>query len=130
MAELGFTDKEPVDTLLKFVYVGVGTNTYTVLYPFYKDFGIAGISFFAILLGLILGYIYNKAEHGDVLFIVIYAFFLTEVIMQYGAEMFFTNLSLNLKRVIIALIPFLISKYELFSLARKQQKHERSRGDE
>ena len=128
--KLGFTDKEPVDTLLKFVYVGVGTNTYTVLYPFYKDFGIAGISFFSILLGLVLGYIYNKAEHGDVLFIVIYAFFLTEVIMQYGAEMFFTNLSLNLKRVIIALIPFLISKYELFSLARKQLKPERSRVDE
>jgi len=128
--KLGFTDKEPVDTLLNFVYVGVGTNTYTVLYPFYKDFGVVGVGLFAVFLGLILGYIYNKAEDGDVFFIIIYAFFLTEIIMQYGAEMFFTNLSLNLKRIIIALLPFLISRYELFSYARKLMKAANSEDDE
>ena len=128
--KLGFTDKEPVDTLLNFVYVGVGTNTYTVLYPFYKDFGVAGIGFFAIFLGLILGYIYNKAEDGDVLFIIIYAFLLTEIIMQYGAEIFFTNLSLNLKRIIIALLPFLISRYELFSEVRRLMEAANNNDDE
>ena len=128
--KLGFTDKEPIDTLLNFVSVGVGTNTYTILYPFYKDFGVAGIGFFAVFLGLILGYIYNKAEDGDVFFIIIYAFFLTEIIMQYGAEMFFTNLSLNLKRIIIALLPFLISRYELFSEVRRLMEAANNNDDE
>lgn len=118
--KLGLTHNKPNDTILDFVDVGVGTNTYTVLYPYYKDFGLKGIAIFSVLLGLIMGFIYNKAEHGNVIFIVLYACFLFELIMQLVGDLFFTNFSLNIKLIIIATIPFFISKYELFSLTRKQ----------
>ena len=128
--KLGLTHKKPNDTILDFVNVGVGTNTYTVLYPYYKDFGLRGIAIFSILLGLIMGFIYNKSDSGNVIFVVLYACFLFELVMQLVGDLFFTNFSLNVKLIVIASIPFFISKYELFSLARKQQKLERSRGDE
>jgi len=112
--KLGLSSIKPVDTFLPFVNVGVGTNTYTVLYPFYKDFGVWGVGIFAVFLGLLIGYVYNKAESGNVLFLVIYSFIISQIFMQYGAEMFFTNLSLNIKRIIIILIPFFATKYELF----------------
>lgn len=122
--KLGLTKTKPIDPLLNFTYVGVGTNTYTVLYPFYKDFGLTGIGIFAIILGLLFGGIFKKVENGDILYIIIYSLFLYEIIMQYGAEMFFTNLSLNLKRIIIAILPFLITKYELFSLKKRLNEKE------
>ena len=37
--EFGFSKIEPVDPVLQFIKVPTITNTYTVLYPFYKDFG-------------------------------------------------------------------------------------------
>jgi oligosaccharide repeat unit polymerase len=118
--KLGMSEIKPVDTILKFVYVGVGTNTYTVLYPYYKDFGLMGIGIFAIIVGALSGFTYKRVMDGNIIYLIIYSLLLYEVIMQYGAEMFFTNLSLNLQRIIIAVLPFLITKYELFSLKRKQ----------
>jgi oligosaccharide repeat unit polymerase len=117
----GLSAQKPVDTFLPFVNVGTGTNTYTILYPFYKDFGLAGVGFFAVVLGLIMGYVYNKAENGNLIFIIIYAFLLYQIMMQYAAEMFFTNFSLNIKRLIIVLLPFFISKYELFFKNKKYE---------
>lgn len=119
--KLGFSNQKPVDTFLPFINVGTGTNTYTILYPFYKDFGLIGVGVFAVFIGLIMGYIYNKAENGNILFIVIYAIFLYQIVMQYAAEMFFTNFSLNFKRVLIALLPFIMSKYELLSKNNHQK---------
>ena len=116
----GLSDQKPVGTLLPFTDVGMGTNTYTILYPFYKDFGLKGVGIFAVVIGLLMGSIYNKAEKGNTLFIIIYAFFIYEIAMQYAAEMFFTNFSLNLKRYLIILIPFLITKYQLFQRGRKE----------
>jgi len=72
----------------------------------------------------LFGGIFKKVENGDILYIIIYSLFLYEIIMQYGAEMFFTNLSLNLKRIIIAILPFLITKYELFSLKKRLNEKE------
>lgn len=117
--KLGVNKTEPINTILEFVDVGVGTNTYTIMYPFYKDFGLKGVGIFAVILGLFLGRIFKNAEKGNSLYIIFYAFFIYELMVQYGNEMFFTNLSLNLKRIIIASLPFLITKYEIFSLKRK-----------
>jgi len=123
--KLGLSNHKPVSTFLPFINVGTGTNTYTILYPFYKDFGLAGVGVFAVIIGLIMGYIYNKAENGNLLYIVIYAFLIYQIMMQYAAEMFFTNLSLNLKRLVIVLLPFLFSRYELFSKNKKMKSIER-----
>jgi len=116
--KLGFTDQEAVVPLLNFINVGVGTNIYTILYPFYKDFGLTGIALFSIIIGLTMGYIFNKSTNGNQLFVIIYSFLILQIVMQYASEMFFTFFSLNFKRILIALIPFIITKYELFSRKR------------
>ncbi len=112
--KLGFSDIKPVDTFLPFIDVGTPTNTYTILYPTYKDFGIKGVIFYAIFMGIIFGYVFTKSKYNSSLFIALFAFLLSELIMQYAAEMFLTNLSLNLKRILIVLLPFIISKYRIF----------------
>ncbi|WP_041620312.1 oligosaccharide repeat unit polymerase [Paludibacter propionicigenes] len=128
--KLGLTKMKPNDTILGFVNVGVVTNTYTVLYPYYKDFGLSGIAFFSILLGLLLGFVYNKAENGNVIFVVLYSFFLFELVMQLVGDLFFTNFSLNLKLILVATTPYFISRYELFSYSRKQLKIIKNKVDE
>ncbi len=119
--KLGFNKIEPVDTILEFVDVGVGTNTYTIMYPYYKDFGLKGIAVFALIIGVFIGYVFKKAQKGNVVFVIIYSMFLYEIAMQFAGDMFFTNLTLNLKRIIIAFIPFFITRYELFVVNKKNK---------
>ena len=58
---------KPVDPILEFKRVEVGefvfgSNTYTTLYPFYKDFGKTGVMVFAVILGLLFGYLFKTSE--------------------------------------------------------------------
>jgi oligosaccharide repeat unit polymerase len=113
--KLGLSETEPVEQILPFVNVPKSTNTYSILYPAYKDYGNMGIIIFSIILGLLLGFVFKQAQERSILFIIIYSFLLPQIFMQFAGDMFLTNLSLNLKRIIIVLIPFIISKYNLFS---------------
>ncbi len=109
----GLSDIEPVNTILKFIKKPLNTNTFTGMYPFFKDFGYVGVGIFACILGLMYGWIFKKAQQGNVLYILIYTIILPTIIMQYVAELFFTNFTLYLKQIIILIIPFLFSKYKL-----------------
>jgi len=113
--KLGFSDIKPVDQILPFIYIPISTNTYTILYPFFIDFGIAGVIFFSIFFGLLLGFIFKKSQESSIIFIIIYSFILPQIVMQFAGEMIITNLSLNLKRILIVMLPFIITKYNLFS---------------
>lgn len=113
--KLGFSNEKPIKIILEFVNVGVVTNTYTILYPFYKDFGLSGVIIWGIILGLFMGYIYSKGETGNLMLILFYSFIIPQIVMQFAGEFFLTNISLNIKQFIILCIPFLITKYNLFS---------------
>jgi len=113
--KLGYSRDKPIKIILEFVNVGVFTNTYTILYPFYKDFGITGVLIWGIVLGLFMGYIYSNGESGNLMLMLFYSFIIPQIIMQFAGEFFLTNISLNIKQFIILCIPFLITKYNLFS---------------
>ena len=111
---------QPVDPVLDFKRVDVGefvygSNTYTTLYPFYKDFGQTGVIVFAVILGLIFGYLFKTSEDGSDFSLVLYAILAGTIVMQFIGDTFFTVLSQNIQYLVAALLPFIISKFNLFT---------------
>ena len=111
---------KPVDPILEFKRVEVGefvfgSNTYTTLYPFYKDFGKTGVMVFAVILGLLFGYLFKTSEDNSDFALVFYAILVGSIVMQFIGDTFFTVLSQNIQYLVAALLPFIISKYNLFS---------------
>ena len=103
-----------VDPVLDFHTVKVGkfrmySNTYTSIYPFYKDFGKVGVWIFSVLLGLIFGYLFKTAEDGSQFALVLYAILASIIVMQFIGDTFFTVLSQNIQYMIAALIPYIVS---------------------
>ena len=111
---------KPVDPILEFKRVEVGefvfgSNTYTTLYPFYKDFGKTGVMVFAVILGLLFGYLFKTSEDNSDFALILYAILAGSIVMQFIGDTFFTVLSQNIQYLVAALLPFIISKYNLFS---------------
>ena len=111
---------KPVDPILEFKRVEVGefvfgSNTYTTLYPFYKDFGETGVMVFAVILGLLFGYLFKTSEDNSDFALILYAILAGSIAMQFIGDTFFTVLSQNIQYLVAALLPFIISKYNLFS---------------
>ena len=108
--KMGLSEIEPVDTLLKWIYKPVMTNTYSGMYPFFVDFGYWGVFIFSMILGSIYGWAFRKAQMGNNFHILLYAIFLNMIFMQYAAEMFFTNFAGYIKLILFLSIPFLLTK--------------------
>lgn len=117
--KLSLSSTQPIDPLLPWISEPLITNTYTGLYPFYKDFGIWGVGLCAIILGGLSGWIYKKALSGNNFYIALYAFAFNIILMQYVAELFLTNFSRNIKFIILLAIPFLCTKHNLFYIKEK-----------
>ena len=67
----------------EFVYVPVLTNTYTILRPYYIDFGYLGVGIFALVYGTISGYIYRLYVHRNNWGICFYCYILYILVMQF-----------------------------------------------
>ena len=102
---IGLTEP-PADTVLAFVSVPNMTNTYTNMYPFYEDFGYVGVLVFSIVYGLFYGYLYKKSRTGGKFQLILYAIFLTFVLMDFIGEFLFTNMSATLQYIFFAFLPF------------------------
>ena len=108
-----------VDPVLDYSYAPIATkkyrsNTYTALYPFYKDFGMTGVWIFSIVLGLLFGSLFKLSEDGSICALVLYAILAGCIPMQMMGDTVFTVLSQNIQYLIAVLIPFIMSKYRLF----------------
>lgn len=117
--KMSLSSTEPIDPLLPWINKPIQTNTYTGLYPFYKDFGTWGVCIFAIVLGGFCGWIYKKALSGNNFYIALYAFVFNLIFMQYVAELFLTNFSRNIKFITLLAIPFLCTKHNLLYIKEK-----------
>lgn len=110
-----------VDPILSFKWVEVGklqyySNTYTALYPFYKDFGLPGIAICAIMLGAFFGYLFKTAKDGSHFALALYAILSGGIVMQTIGDTFFTTLSQNIQYTLVTLIPYIISKHNWFTI--------------
>ena len=77
---------ESINRLQDFVYVPVPTNVYTIMQPFYNDFGYMGVAVFGLLYGWITGYVYRKFYDGSNTYKCIYTFLVEVIIIQFYNE--------------------------------------------
>lgn len=77
---------ESIERLQDFVYVPVPTNVYTIMQPFYNDFGSMGVAVFGILYGWGAGYVYRKFYDGSDTYKCIYTFLIEVIIIQFYNE--------------------------------------------
>lgn len=103
---------EPVSQFLPWISTPIQTNTYTVMYPFFKDFGYIGVVIFAIFSGLLFGFIFKKTTNGDKMFIVIYASFISIIVEQYVGDFIFSGLAGHIKKIVLLLLPYYFRLYK------------------
>lgn len=93
LGRFGFGPFEIHQKVQEFVYVPISTNVYTIMQPFFRDFGYAGVAFMAVFYGLMTGYVYGKSKQGSAFFVVIYTFFVQVLVLQFFQENIFLSLS-------------------------------------
>ena len=93
------------ETIFDYAYIPIPTNVYTVMLPFYKDFGYTGVGIFGIIYGFIFGIVYKLSAQKNIIMILIYSMILPCLLLQFFGEYIFLNLSTYLQYIIIILIP-------------------------
>lgn len=117
--KLGVFDIQPVSPILEWIIKPIATNTYTIMYPFYKDFGFKGILIVGSLFGILYGYLFKKSQQKSYVYQILYAVFIPFLLFQYVGETFLTNFLGNMVLIVLLFIPFWSTKYKLFT-----KKHE------
>lgn len=78
--------------LQEFVDVPISTNVYTILQPFFIDFGYRGIAFFATLYGVVCGYLYRSFRNMSSIGTCLYTYGVYVLLMQFYQENVFLSL--------------------------------------
>lgn len=78
-----------IDFFQDFVYVPMPTNWYTIMQPFFMDFGYSGVAFFSMIYGIMAGGFYNLYRNGNSLGCAFYTYFVYLLAMQHGQESLF-----------------------------------------
>ena len=108
---------EPIFDYCVISNAGHMTNVYTGLYPFYSDFGYAGIGVFSVLWGSLAGYLYKKA-FVSIPFLLLYSILIVYVSLMFFGDFLCANFSLSLQYILFILLLFIPYKFKLekFSL--------------
>lgn len=117
--KLGISSVEPPSSLLPFISKPIETNTYTTMYPFFKDFGYVGVVVAALLMGSLYGYLFKKAQLGGAFYVLLYAMCVNFLVIQFANEMLMTSLLAYVKQWLFLLLPFLATKYKVFTRNNK-----------
>lgn len=83
----------------EFVYVPISTNVYTIMQPFFRDFGNMGVAFFSFLYGVVSGALYRWAKNGVVLCVCLYTYMVEVLILQFYQENIFLSMVIVLQLV-------------------------------
>lgn len=100
----------PVSTILPYVQVPYSTNVYTVMHPFYHDFGLPGVFLGATFYGIFFGVMFYYASRGYLFFLALYSAYFIGLFGQFFGELLLMNLSGNLQIFMALSFIFLISK--------------------
>jgi oligosaccharide repeat unit polymerase len=111
--KLNLSSIEPIEPLLPFISKPIVTNTYTIMYPFYKDFGSVAILIGAIFYGCLYGFFYKRytTNQNNVWYLVSYIFMFKMLFYQHAAESLLTNLYPAMLTLFLLYFPFWYSKY-------------------
>lgn len=96
--------------ILPYTYIPLPTNVYTIMFPFYKDFGYWGVGVFGSLYGIIFGLTYMLSKGRNDIAVIFFALIFPCLILQFMGENIFLNLSTYLQSIIILLIPYYLKR--------------------
>ncbi|WP_395074243.1 O-antigen polymerase [Flavobacterium sp.] len=99
--------------ILPYVNMPVLTNVYSVLYPFYVDFGYIGVALFGSIYGFFYTFLYRQAKRSNPIFIILYSLIFYSLILQFMGEFIFSNFSSLLQFIILIMVPYFFSKIKL-----------------
>lgn len=100
---------KPADVIMPYVNVPWETNVYTVLFPFYHDFGYSGVFLFSAFFGLFFAIIFLLYARFSNLYLMLFSAFVTLIFSQFIVEGFFSVFSMNLQIFLYVLFVYLIS---------------------
>lgn len=93
--------------LQDFVWVPMPTNVYTVMQPFFIDFGFPGVAFFGAIYGVIFGVLYRLYQNEKKMACVLYTYSIYILVLQFYQDNFMLSLSyiIQLSILTVILIP-------------------------
>ena len=102
--KFGIGQFEVHQKLQDFVWVPMPTNVYTVMQPFFIDFGYAGVAFFGALYGVIFGAFYRGYQNGSSFARAFYSYGVYILVLQFYQDNFMLSLSYNIQMCILFLV--------------------------
>ena len=99
---LGVGSFDVMQRVQPFINVPVETNTYTVMQPFFLDFGYKGLAFFAYVFGIVSGALYRWHRQGKIWVTSMYAIVLAALCTQFHQEELLGNIVQNIQYAVLA----------------------------
>lgn len=107
-----------IDRLQEFVYVPIPTNVYTIMQPFYNDFGSVGVAFFGFLYGSCFGFVYCRFREGSSIFKCFYTYLVEVIIIQFYNENLLQVFHLVFEAALIIIVLVELGKVRLYGSRR------------
>lgn len=107
---LGIIAAQPVKVVTPWVEIPEPTNAYTVMQPFYHDFGLFGVLFGAVLYGLFFSCLYWLSVKGSRFGLVLFSGYSIVLVAQFITDQLIMIFSGNLQFLIYIFVVFLASK--------------------
>lgn len=101
---------QPVSTILQYVEIPRLTNVYTVMQPFYHDFGLPGVLLEAFFYGLFFSLLYSHSAKGRGLALILFSGYSIALVGQFFGDLLITHLSGNLQLLICVVLVYLASR--------------------
>ena len=97
-------DFTPHTPFQEFVTVPMWTNVYTIMRPFYTDFGNIGVGYFAFLYGVLTGVAYRLKENGNSFGTCLYTYLVYVLALQFFDEFISAGLPLFGQMLVLLVI--------------------------
>ncbi len=85
-----------------YVYVPYPTNVFTVIYPFWMDFGFLGVMVGGGLMGAFSGFLFKLANKQRAWSIVVYSYLVAVLVLPFFGEYLVTNLSYTIQLLFLS----------------------------
>lgn len=115
---------DTIERLQDFVYVPVLTNVYTIMQPFYNDFGTIGVAFFGFLYGSVFGFVYCKFREGSDVYKCFYTYLVEVIIIQFYNENLLQVFHLVLETALIIVLLKVLTRINTIPVSPKSIQHE------